>query len=213
MNLDNQPNVPIPHPKNDKKIEYNATRPRLKMPEYGRLIQQMVDEAIKQPTKEERQQYAERIISVMIGLNPKMKNVEDFRHKIWDHLARLSDYHLDIDYPYEIIRHDTERVRPIHLTYPKNFIRYRHYGRLIEKAISVLKEMPAGNERDVYMRLVASRMKRNLAEWKGDGIEDCKVADDIAYYTEGLIKPDFSLQGLALPKANDNKIRSRKNKN
>lgn len=203
----------LPRPAAGCKPEYNATRPRLRMPEYGRLVQQMVEEAVNIPTKPERQRYAERIVSVMLGLNPKMRNVEDYRHKVWDYLARLSDYRLDIDYPYEIVRHDEEESAPVRLSYPKGFIRFRHYGRLIERATVTLKEMSPGPERDAYMRLVANRMKRNLADWKGDGVADSKVAHDIAFYTEGAVEPNFEGKGEALMKIGDNKFRTRKNKN
>lgn len=199
-------------PENTSTPDYNSTREVLKMPEYGRLVQDMVEYALTIENRAERQQYAEAIVEVMIGLNDKMKDVPDFQHKIWDHLALLANYKLDIDYPFEITRHDKEHTSPGKLSYPQGRIRFRHYGRLIEKAMADLCSMPEGKERDELTRLVANRMKRNLADWKGDGVEDSKVAFDIAYYTDGKVEPDFSQPGKQLMQIVDNRFRTRKNK-
>lgn len=193
-------------------LDYNTTRTHLKLPEYGRLVQHMVDYAVTIENKDERQKYAEAIANVMIGLNPKMKDVTDFQNKIWDHLAYMADYKLDIDYPFEIHRNDGERVPPSKLSYPKGNIRFRHYGRLIERAMNELKDMENGYEQEELIRLLANRMKRNLADWKGDGIEDSKVARDIAYYTNGKVEPDFSQPGQQLMQIGENSFRTRKNK-
>lgn len=195
-----------------KKIEYNSTRSKLKLPEYGRLVQNMVDYAITIESKRERQAYARAIVQVMIGLHPKMKDEPDFRHKIWDHLALISNYKLDIDYPFKISNHDNDSNHPNKIDYPKAHIHFRHYGQLLEKALEELKEMPEGKERDEFIRIIANRMKRNLADWKGDGIQDEKVARDIEFYTDGKIKPDFSKKSNKLIKISDNRFRTRKNK-
>lgn len=192
--------------------DYNTTRSTLKLPEYGRLVQHMVDYAVTIENKEERQKYAEAIANVMIGLNPKMKDVTDFQNKIWDHLAYMSNYKLDIDYPFEIHRNDGERVPPSKLSYPKGNIRFRHYGRLVERAMNELKDMEPGIEQEEFVRLIANRMKRNLADWKGDGVEDSKVARDIAFYTNGNVTPDFSQPGKRLMQIGENSFRTRKNK-
>lgn len=201
-----------PHPAKGLKPDYNSTRPNLKLPEYGRMVQSMVDYALTIENKRERQLYAEAIVQVMVGLNPKMSDVPDFQHKIWDHLALMADYKLDIDYPFEITKKEVQRTHPTKLSYPKSHIRFRHYGRLIEKALDELKDMPARPERDNFARLLANRMKRNLADWKGDGVQDSKVARDIAFYTDGKVEPDFSEPGKQLMKIGENRFRTRKNK-
>lgn len=101
---------------------------------------------------------------------------------------------------------------PSKLSYPKGNIRFRHYGRLIERAMNELKDMENGYEQEELVRLLANRMKRNLADWKGDGIEDSKVARDIAYYTNGKVEPDFSQPGQQLMQIGENSFRTRKNK-
>lgn len=203
----------MPRPDKSATPDYNSTRSTLKMPEYGRLVQDMVDYALTIENKQERQRYAEAIVEVMTGLNPKMKDVPDFLHKMWDHLAYIADYKLDIKYPFEITRHDGERIPPAKLSYPQGRIRFRHYGKLVEKAMKNLAEMEEGPKRDELTRMVANRMKRNLADWKGDGIEDSKVASDIAYYTEGKVEPDFSKPNSQLMQIGENRFRTRKNKN
>lgn len=202
----------MPHPDAGQKVEYNSTRETLKLPEYGRLVQEMVEYALTITDRAERQRYAEAIIDVMAGLNPKMKDVPGFRHKLWDHLAYISEYKLDIDYPYEIKRRKEASSAPQKLSYPKGTIRFRHYGRLIERAMQQLEEMPEGSERDELVRLIANRMKRNLADWKGDGVQDVKVARDIAFYTEGKVQPDFTKPGEQLMHIGENRFRTRKNR-
>lgn len=201
-----------PRPNKEEKPDYNSTRDKLKLPEYGRLVQSMVEYALSIKDKRERQAYAEAIVQVMIGLNPKMSDVPDFRHKIWDHLALMADYKLDIDYPFEITKQEVKRNHPPKLSYPKTHIRFRHYGRLVEKAMENLNNMDDGKTRDEYVRLLANRMKRNLADWKGDGVQDSKVARDIAFYTDGKVEPDFSEPGKQLMKIGENRFRTRKNK-
>ena len=179
-------------------MDYNTSQAKLKLPEYGRLVQQMVEHAVAIENRAERQAYAETIIAVMGNLFPQMRNVPDFKHKLWDHLAYISGYRLDIDYPCEIEKRETG-PQPAHLSYPGKPIRYRHYGHLLEKLIQKLAEMPAGPERDELTRIVAYRMKYDLAEWKGDGIEDAKVSEDLARYTNGAIHPDFTYAPLGMP--------------
>lgn len=204
--------IKLPHPKEGMSTDYNSTRKNLRLPEYGRLVQDMVNYALTLADREERQHYAEAIVGVMVGLNPKMKDVTDYQHKIWDHLAYMADYKLDIDYPFEITEHRDGMKKPEKLSYPKGHIRFRHYGRLVERAMEELKTMPEGSERDELTRLIANRMKRNLADWKGDGVEDTKVARDIAFYTEGHVHPDFEEPGQQLMQIGENRFRTRRNK-
>ena len=165
-------------------MDYNTSQEKLKLPEYGRLVQQMVEHAVAIENRAERQAYAETIIAVMGNLFPQMRGVPDFKHKLWDHLAYISGYRLDIDYPCEIEKRETG-PQPAHLSYPGKPIRYRHYGHLLEKLIRKLAEIPEGSERDEL--------------WKGDGIEDAKVSEDLARYTDGAIRPDFSYAPLGMP--------------
>lgn len=205
-------NISLPHPKEGQKPEYNSTRETLKMPAYGRMVQKLVEYAITIEDRTERQRYAEGIVQVMVGLTAKTGYISTFLRKVWNHLAYISDYKLDIDYPYPIDRIESNVKPSSPLSYPKSSIRFRHYGRLIETAMERLKDMPEGPERDAYVRLIANRMKRNLADWKGDGVQDEKVAQDIAYYTDDKVAPDFSHPDNALMFIGENRFRTRKNK-
>lgn len=158
----------------------------LRMPEYGRLVQKMAEHAMQIEERPRRQAYTERIIRVMAHLNPKLKNERDFQNKLWDHLAYITDYRLDVDYPVVIQRRDAS-PSPAKLPYPGKQIRYRHYGHLLEEALKNVSLMPAGAERTKLTRQVAARMKRHLAQWKGDGASEEKVRRDIDMYTDGRL--------------------------
>lgn len=207
-----QRDTPMLHPDKEEKPEYNSTREPLKLPEYGRLVQEMIARALTIEDRKERQAYAEAIVKVMMGANAKTKDTPDFVHKIWDHLAYISDYRLDIDYPFEINRERVSRKKAGRLSYPQSKVRFRHYGRIIERAIDKAVEMTDPDEKKAMVRLIGNRMKRNLADWKGDGIEDKKVAQDIAYFTEGRIVPNFTAPGEALCDVGENSFRTRRNK-
>lgn len=167
------------------------------MPEYGRGIQDMVEYALTIPNKEERQRCANTIVAIMGNMFPHLRDVPDFKHKLWDHLAVMSDFKLDIDYPYEVKTARETHVRPRPMDYPMKRIRYRHYGYLLETLLRKMREMPEGKERDVLTRMVANQMKRSLYNWNKDAMEDSKVVADIAEYTGGAVKLDVEHRPLA----------------
>ncbi|MFM7709483.1 MAG: DUF4290 domain-containing protein, partial [Ferruginibacter sp.] len=122
-------------------MEYNTTRNHLSMKEYGRHIQKMVDDLLNVENRELRQKSAEAIIELMGFLHPHLKNVEDFRHKLWDHLFLISDFKLDVESPYPIPTRETMKARPQKLRYPKKYPKYNHLGKNIEHVIDkALKE-------------------------------------------------------------------------
>ena len=168
-------------------MDYNTQRPKLLLPEYGRIVQEMVDYAKTLPEKTQRQACAEAIVGVMASFASGRRQQPDFWHKLWDHLALMANYELDIDYPYEIVRR-TDQTRPARLPYPQTRIRYRHYGHLIEELTRKLKEMPEGEERSQLAWLVAGQMRRSLNDWNKDALSDRKVAADLAAYTDGVVR-------------------------
>jgi len=168
-------------------MKYNTNEEKLRLPEYGRLVQRMVKHAMEISDPSERQAYAERIVQVMGHLTPKMRNVPDHQHKLWDHLAYISDYKLDIAWPVQV-QHREQKTKPARLRYPQSRIRFRHYGKLLERALEKIQEMPEDTKRESLLYQVANRMKRNLAAWKGDGATDEKVARDISAYTDGTLR-------------------------
>lgn len=171
-------------------MNYNTERKKLPMPEYGRGIQNMVEFAVTIQDRAERQQCANTIVTIMGNMFPHLRDVPDFKHKLWDHLAVMSDYRLDIDYPYEIIRKDDEK-KPVPMAYPMKKIRYRHYGYLLETLMKKLPEMPEGEEKDELTVLVAGQMKRSLENWNKDVMDDEKIAVDLENYTHGAVHLDM----------------------
>lgn len=158
------------------------------LPEYGRSVQNMVDHALTIEDRAERQRCANTIVNIMGGMFPHLREVPDFKHKLWDHLAIMSDFKLDIDYPYEIVRPDYLNVKPDRIPYSSGKIRYRHYGRAIELLIQKAVEMPEGEERDQLIALTASHMKKDYITWNKDTVEDQKIYDDIYEMSGGAIR-------------------------
>lgn len=182
------------------KITYNTAEARLPIPAYGRLVQQMIDRVQGIQDPHSRQHYAERIVRVMETLNPALKSRPDYRDILWNHLAYMAHYKLEIQYPCPIEERKDER--PAHkLSYPGHKIQYRHYGALIEQAAKQLAEMSAGDRlRKETIRNLGARMKRCLAQWRGEGAENEKVARDLEEYTEGRVKAEEVMNELATMK-------------
>lgn len=173
-------------------MQYNTQRDKLVMPEYGRAVQDMVQYALSLTSRDERLRCAQTIVEVMGNMQPAMKDNADYKHKLWDHLACLSHYELDIDYPYPITRLDEASAHPQPLAYPKKRIGNRHYGYLLERLLDELAVMPEGEERDKLLEYVANHMKQTLHDWYIDAMDDEKIAADIARYTDGRVRLDLS---------------------
>ena len=161
------------------------------MPEYGRGVQDMIEFAVGIEDREERQRCAEAIFSVMINMQPQLKEQPDLRHRIWNHIAYISGYKLDINYPFQITVLGEAASKPQPLKYPMKKIAQRQYGFLIEESLRQLAEMPEGEERDAMLELVANQMKQSLFTWNRDAMDDAKVAADIERYTKGNVHLDL----------------------
>ena len=177
-------------------MDYNTKRDKLIMPEYGRGIQQMVEHCKTIADKDERMLCARTIINTMANMAEQTADREDFQKKLWNHLAAMAQYDLDIDYPVEIERMDDEEARPERLTYPQHRIKKRNYGTIVEQFTEHLATMEAGKERDDLTLMVANHMKRDLSNWSTDSMSDERVADDIALSTDGSIHLDLDNQPL-----------------
>ena len=192
-------------------MKYNTQEKALPMPEYGRAVQKMVDHAITIEDRAERQRCANTIIAVMGNMFPQLRDVADFNHKLWDHLAVMADFKLDIDYPYEVVAPEALHPVPERLPYPKGNIRYRHYGRCIEEMMKKACDMPDGAERDELLRLIASQMKKEYILWNKDNVEDGKIIEDIREYSNGQICLDEEKLNLGVYRAPQNKYNNGKN--
>jgi len=171
-------------------FDYNTEREKIILPEYGREIQKMVDYAKTLPTKEERQACAETIVDVMAFMHPQLHATADYERKLWDNLAIMSNFELDIDYPFDISAARKISEKPNPLPYPTNYIPVRHYGKIIFDLFDILKEMPDGPEYDALVQATASHMQRALIQW-GHGTADVeKIASDLARFTDGRVQID-----------------------
>ena len=172
-------------------LDYNTGREQLLLPEYGREIRKMVDHAVSLPTREERLRCAKTIVRLMETKVPQIRENANYEQTLWDHLYLMSHKQLDIDWPFDVS--DAEKIlsKPQPLKLPQGDIRLRHYGRMVKELWDKLKTMPEGPERDELARLTANQMKRDLMQWGHGTIDDEKVADDLARYTDGVIQLDL----------------------
>ena len=183
----------------------------MELPEYGRSVQNMVDHALTIEDRAERQRCANTIINIMGGMFPHLRDVPDFKHKLWDHLAIMSDFKLDIDYPFEIVKKEDLVVKPEKLEYPNGALRYRHYGRFLEGMIKKAIEVENEGEKKQLINLLAIQMKKDLNNWNKEGIEDQKIVDDLREYTNGVI--DLKVEDLRLGESRGNNNNQQRKQN
>ena len=146
-------------------LEYNTEREHLIIPEYGRHIQKMVNQAVAMEDREERNKCAKSIIAVMGNLNPHLRDVPDFQHKLWDQLFMISDFKLDVDAPYPKPSPEELSERPEPLAYPQNFPKYRFYGNNIKRMIDVAVKWEDGDKKDALVMTIANHMKKSFLSW------------------------------------------------
>lgn len=178
-------------------MKYNTEEKRLVLPEYGRNIQNMVDYCVAIEDREERKRCANSIINIMGNMFPHLRDVNDFKHILWDHLAIMADFKLDIDYPYEIIRKEDLYSRPPRIPYSNGRIRYRHYGKTLELMIRKATEFESGVEKDQLIRMLANQMKKSFLNWNKESVDDRKIFKDLDELSEGTIVLDEEVHKLA----------------
>ncbi|MBR1468535.1 MAG: DUF4290 domain-containing protein [Prevotella sp.] len=171
-------------------LDYNTQREKLVLPEYGREIQCMVDYAVAVPDKAERQRCATAIVGIMKRMVPQDKGNAGYEQKLWDHLALMSNFQLDIDWPYDISGAQRMKNKPEPMAYPMKDIPVRHYGNMLFELFEKLKTMPEGKSRAELVRMTANQMKRNLVQWSHGSAENAKVASDLERFTDGAIQID-----------------------
>lgn len=195
-------------------LDYNTQRKQMVMPEYGREIQKMVDYAVSLEGKAERQQCAEAIVCIMERMFPQNKENNDYKQKLWDHLAIMSNFKLDIDYPYDVSVAAKIADKPQPVPYPNNRIPVRHYGHMMMEMFGKLKDMPEGPERDEMARQVANQMKRNLTQWSHGSSDNDKIVSDMERLTDGKVTIDlysfkFDNSGSKQPSSTDKRKKRR----
>ena len=196
-------------------LDYNTQREKLLMPEYGREIQKMVDYAVSLPSRDERLKCAKSIVRIMLTKVPQIRENVNYEQTLWDHLYLMSDKQLDIDWPFDVTSAEKILSKPQPMQHPTASPKsqVRHYGRLMMEMFEKLKDMPAGEERDELVRITANQMKRDLAAWGHGSMDDEKVADDLARFTDGKIQLDlqsFRFERVAPYAQNEGKKGKRK---
>ncbi|MBT8285461.1 MAG: DUF4290 domain-containing protein [Flavobacteriaceae bacterium] len=168
-------------------LEYNTERPYLIIPEYGRHFQKMVDYAMSIKDREERNKVAQSIISVMGNLQPHLRDVPDFQHKLWDQLFIMSDFKLDVDSPFPITSQELLQARPEPLEYPQNHPKYRFYGNNIKRMIDVAIQWEKGDKRDGLEYAIANHMKKCYLNWNKDTVDDKVIFKHLFELSDGQI--------------------------
>lgn len=169
-------------------MRYNTQNTRLVLPEYGRYIHEMVSYALTLDEHSERQRCAEGIIALMATKAPQQKVTDDFKAKLWNQLAYMANYALEVDFPYPIVKRKPSQKGL--LTYPKDNIKGKQYGRWVEQLIGVLPTIKDEQEQATLIDLLVFQMRKSLAEWNPDTLSDEKIADDIAKLSQGQIQLD-----------------------
>ena len=169
-------------------LEYNTEREKLIIPEYGRHFQKMVDHAVSVEDKEERIKLAHAIISVMGNLQPHLRDVPEFNHKLWDQLFIMSDFKLDVPSPFPITSKELLEQKPEPLDYPQNFPKYRFYGNNIKRMIDVAISWEKGEKRSGLEHTIANHMKKCFLGWNKDTVEDAVILGHLDELSNGKLK-------------------------
>lgn len=170
-------------------MDYNTNRKYLVLPEYGRNIQKMVLHLKTVEDRDERNRLAQAVIHIMGNMNPHLRDVADFKHKLWDHLAIISDFELDVDSPYPTPSREELQTRPAKLPYMDvREIKFMHYGRVLETMIKKAMEFPEGEEKDFLVELIANQMKKSYLNWNRDSVNDELILHDLELLSRGELK-------------------------
>jgi hypothetical protein len=168
--------------------DYNTQRKRMALPEYGRNVQKMVDHIKTIEDRTERNRAAKTIISIMGNLNPHLRDVGDFKHKLWDHLALIASFELDIDSPYPVPEPAKFVEKPKQVPYKQGDIRFLHYGRIIELMIDAASEMQEGSEKEYLTTLIVNQMKKSYITWNRGQVADEVIIENMKLLSRGKLK-------------------------
>lgn len=208
-------------------LEYNAERPHLIIPEYGRHLQKLIDQATEIQDREERNKAAKYIIQVMGTLNPHLRDVPDFQHKLWDQIFIMSDFRLDVDSPYPIPTRDVINLKPERLPYPQRNPKYRFYGNNITNMIEVANSWEEGEMKSALVKVIANHMKKSYLSWNKDTVTDTVIFEHLYELSGGklnllqsseellntndLMRTNKKMSNKNQPQQNNNKIKNNKN--
>lgn len=169
-------------------LQYNTQKKKMALPEYGRSVQSMVDHAMTIADRAARQRCANTIVTIMGNMFPAQeREAADFKHKLWDHLAIMSDFKLDVDYPFDVMAKERMPKHPQPVPYVQTNIRFRHYGRLVEQLIQQLCDMPEGDDKMNLQAMLCNQMKKDYITWNKDTIDNTKINQDLMELSQGRL--------------------------
>lgn len=168
-------------------MEYNTSRKKLVLPEYGRNIQKMIELTKAEPDREKRNKMAQAIIAIMGNMNPHLRDIADFKHKLWDHLAIISEFDLDIESPYPLPELEKLQEKPEQVPYNSQDAKFKHYGQTIEKMVQVAIDMEEGELKDILIQLIANHMKKSYLTWNKEAVSDEQIFKDLNILSGGKI--------------------------
>ncbi|WP_163708458.1 DUF4290 domain-containing protein [Mangrovibacterium lignilyticum] len=187
-------------------MDYNSNRKKMPLPEYGRNLQNMVDHIMTIEDWDERNRAARTVIDIMGNMYPYLRDINDFKHKLWDHLAIMADFQLEIDYPYDPPRRETFNEPPQRIPYSTGRIKLRHYGKILQSLVDKASHYESGEEKEFLIKLLANHMKKSYLAWNKDAVDDEKIYDDL----EILSKGDIKRSDLGLTETKEILFRNRK---
>ncbi len=177
-------------------LEYNSERQHLIIPEYGRHLQKLIFQAIEIEDEIERNKLAKYIIQVMGSLNPHLRDVPDFQHKLWDQLFIMSDFQLKVDSPYAIPSREVLQMKPDILNYPQNHPKYRYYGNNIKYMIDVANKWEEGELKNALVKVIANHMKKSYLSWNKDTVTDEVIFEHLYELSDGKLDLMTSTESL-----------------
>lgn len=169
-------------------MEYSTGRNHLILPEYGRNIQKMVEHVITIEDREERNKAAQEIINIMGRMNPHLRDINDFKHKLWDQLMLMSDFKLDIDSPYPTPTRETFEEKPKKIEYTTGKLKYRYLGRIMEKLVRAATELENEEEKAELIKIITNHMKKSYLLWNRDSVEDKVIFDTLKEISDGKLE-------------------------
>jgi hypothetical protein len=202
-------------------MEYNTARGKMLLPEYGRNVQNMIQHAMEIKDREERNRAAQAIIEVMGQLNPHLRDVDDYRHKLWTHLFVMSNFELDVDTPYEIPEEEDLQERPKRVPYPKSKIRFGHFGQYTQKILEQSKSIDDEEERQYMTNSMGNFMKKQYLMHNNNAVENNVIADQLGELSKGdlkienpeeLVSTNLLLKTLGLNQNNNQKKNNNNNR-
>lgn len=173
-------------------LDYNTSREKMIIPEYGRNVQNMINHCVSIADKEERNKCAQAIIKVMGQLKPQLRDIEDFTHKLWAHLFIMADFKLDVDSPYPIPSKESLNSKPDKVPYPHKKIKYGHYGKVLEEMIAAAVKYPEGDEKNYLTIRIANLLKTSYLLWNRDTVNDNTIVKQLEELSEGKLTVDIS---------------------